>query len=210
VFLGFFRYVGYLAFPIQMAYRFPTLARFMAAHWATGAVHVVPVFGERGAFLEHWAFRVFYNWPLTIRRRMERRAGVRSALRPRYWHIALCALAGGAAFGLADFAYLHRTGSVPSLEQVWWLVMFVPFLCGFLTTRWAGGARLWQRVLGGAACGASVAVLNTVITGSLGGGGSLTTGGVLVHFLWCIFLFTLLSTVGVLVTEVASPEPDTD
>ena len=28
--LSFFKYIGYLAFPIQMAYRYPDLARFMA------------------------------------------------------------------------------------------------------------------------------------------------------------------------------------
>jgi len=53
VFLGFFKYIGYLAFPIQMTQRYPALARFMAGHWATEAVHAVPVFGERGALLEH-------------------------------------------------------------------------------------------------------------------------------------------------------------
>ena len=46
--VSFFKIIGYLAFPLQMAYRFPELARFMAGHWATEAVHVVPVFGERG------------------------------------------------------------------------------------------------------------------------------------------------------------------
>ncbi|MCP4151722.1 MAG: hypothetical protein GY757_28520, partial [bacterium] len=46
VFLGFFKYIGYLAFPIQMAYRYPELARFMAGHWATEAVHIVPVTGS--------------------------------------------------------------------------------------------------------------------------------------------------------------------
>ena len=66
VFLGFFKYIGYLAFPIQMAYRYPELARFMAAHWATEAVHIVPVFVETGALLEHWVFCLFYNRPLTI------------------------------------------------------------------------------------------------------------------------------------------------
>jgi hypothetical protein len=70
VFLSFIKYIGYLAFPIQMTYHYPALARFMAAHWATEAVHIVPVFGERGALLEHWVFCLFYNWPLTIRRRM--------------------------------------------------------------------------------------------------------------------------------------------
>jgi len=55
-----------------MTYRYPALARFMAAHWATDAVHIVPVFGERGALLEHWVFCLFYNWPLTIRRKMRK------------------------------------------------------------------------------------------------------------------------------------------
>ncbi|MBN1391814.1 MAG: hypothetical protein JW947_03315 [Sedimentisphaerales bacterium] len=72
VFLSFVKYIGYLAFPIQMTYRYPALARFMATHWATDAVHIVPVFGERGALLEHWVFYLFYNWPLTIRRRMRK------------------------------------------------------------------------------------------------------------------------------------------
>ena len=72
VFLSFFKYIGYLAFPIQMTYHYPALARFMAAHWATEAVHIVPVFGERGALLEHWVFCLFYNWPLTIRRKMRK------------------------------------------------------------------------------------------------------------------------------------------
>ena len=78
VFLSFVKYIGYLAFPIQMTYHYPALARFMAAHWATGAVHIVPVFGERGALLEHQVFCLFYNWPLTIRRKMRKRAQMRA------------------------------------------------------------------------------------------------------------------------------------
>jgi hypothetical protein len=95
LFLAFFKYVGYLAFPIQMTYRYPTLARFMAGHWATESVHVVPVFGESGALLEHGVFCLFYNWPLTIRRHMDLRAQKRALMRPRYWHAAV--LAFGAA-----------------------------------------------------------------------------------------------------------------
>ena len=83
VFLSFLKMIGYLAFPIQMAYRYPALARFIAAHWATDAVHIVPVFGERGALFEHGVFCLCYNWPLTIRRRMRARAALREKLTPR-------------------------------------------------------------------------------------------------------------------------------
>jgi hypothetical protein len=61
--LSFLKYIGYLAFPIQMAASYPELARFMASRWATKAVHIVPVFGEKGALLEHSVFDLFFNRP---------------------------------------------------------------------------------------------------------------------------------------------------
>ena len=67
--IAFLKYVGYLAFPLQMVTEYPALARFMAGRWATSAVHVVPVFGEHGALLEHMVFDLFFNVPLSLRRR---------------------------------------------------------------------------------------------------------------------------------------------
>ncbi|MFU8779661.1 MAG: hypothetical protein ACNA71_01390 [Kiritimatiellia bacterium] len=61
--LSFVKYIGYLAFPIQMATAYPVLSQFMASRWATGAVHIIPVFGEQGALLEHAIFNGFYNRP---------------------------------------------------------------------------------------------------------------------------------------------------
>ena len=46
-----------------MVTTYPVLARFMAARWATDAVHVVPVFGENGALLEHAVFDMCFNLP---------------------------------------------------------------------------------------------------------------------------------------------------
>lgn len=61
--ISFVKIIGYLAFPIQMVTTHPALSRFMASRWATEAVHVVPVFGEKGALLEHWAFDACFNLP---------------------------------------------------------------------------------------------------------------------------------------------------
>ncbi len=55
--------IGYFAFPIQMVASYPALSRFMASRGATRLVHVVPVFGERGAWLEHAVFDFFFNRP---------------------------------------------------------------------------------------------------------------------------------------------------
>ena len=64
--ISFLKYLGYLAFPIQMATTYPELARLMASRWATGAVHIVPVFGEKGALLEHGVFDACFNIPRVI------------------------------------------------------------------------------------------------------------------------------------------------
>jgi len=61
--VSFLKYVGYLAFPLQMTTTYPHLARFMASRWATNMVHIVPVFGEKGALMEHWVFDQFFNKP---------------------------------------------------------------------------------------------------------------------------------------------------
>ena len=92
-----------------MTYRYPTIARFMAAHWATEAVHVIPVFGEGGALLEHKIFGVFYNWPLTIRRRMKLLSEFRQTMSARWWHmvpIVLCST--GALYGIDRYYLLYN------------------------------------------------------------------------------------------------------
>jgi hypothetical protein len=207
VFLGFFKYIGYLAFPIQMAYRYPALARFMAGHWATEAVHVVPVFGEGGALLEHGMFSLFYNWPLTIRRKMGMRAKFRSTMPPRYWHIILCILVGTGIFAIVDYTYFQSYKILPDLSQIWMFVLIIPFLCGAAVTIGARGAVLSRRILGGAVCGFFIGVLYSLVPVVLGQMGLGSIDDILIHGLWRVFIFTIFSTVGALLTEIQLPAP---
>jgi len=202
VFLGFFKYVGYLAFPIQMTYHYPALARFMAAHWSTEAVHIVPVFGERGALLEHWVFNLFYNWPLTIRRRMRKRAELRTSLKPRYWHVGLCAIGVAGLFAFAEFIYLENVGEPPSSNILWWFAALV-LICGAVVTLGCGGAALAKRIGAAAVCGVLIGVLSTAVSAILSYNGGIVASGV-----WRIFLFAILSTIGAIVTELKLPDPD--
>lgn len=208
VFLGFFKYVGYLAFPIQMTYRYPALARFMAVHWATEAVHVVPVFGERGALLEHWVFCLFYNWPLTLRRRMRRRAELRAAVPARYWHAPVCALAAAGVLGLVDYSHFGRTGGLPALREFWWLVATIPLLCGALVTLGCGGATLGRRVAAAAVSG----VLTAIVAVGFSALVAATGRGADVHLLalgvWRLFIFAILSVAGAIAAELTLPEPE--
>jgi len=216
VFLGFFKYVGYLAFPIQMAYRYPALARFMAAHWATGAVHIVPVFGEHGALMEHAVFDLFYNYPLSVRRRLRAWADYRQGKAPRVWHAPLLAATTLAVLGTADVLLRSRYGALPTLGQAWPLTILAPWLLGSCITRWAGGATLGLRVklsaAWAAATGALYAGLHTALRFAPALGGSPAPLGEVLETLarmglWAVFLYALLATVATLVTEARRGDP---
>ena len=208
VFLGFFKYIGYLAFPIQMTYRYPVLARFMAGHWANETVHFVPVFGESGALLEHWVFCIFYNWPLTIRRRITKRIKLRAPLARRFWHIGLYAFLAAGIFVMADFVYLKTAGTLPDLATIWWLAVLLPLGCGGLVTLGCGGAELGKRFVGAAACGAAVGILYTALPLLLNPGSAISTGDIAANCMWRVFLFSIFSTIGAIVTELMMADPD--
>jgi len=211
VFVGFFKYIGYLAFPIQMAYRYPALARFMAAHWATDAVHIVPVFGEHGALLEHTVFDTFYNRPLTIRRRMKRRAELRAGQPSRAWHILPIALVATGAFALANAVVFRHWGQLPTLGNIWWLTILAPLLAGFVASRLAGGMPTQRRVMLAAICGATVAAACAIVQTAMAWGlhpdqaSALTNAQLAGRFasllLWRVFLFTLFASLGALIAE---------
>ena len=205
--LSFFKYIGYLAFPIQMAYRYPDLARFMAGHWATSAVHIVPVFGEKGAWLEHFVFDAFYNFPLTVQRRVKRRAEARRELASRYVQAPLLALAGVVLLAGLDFGWFRSSGAVPALKNVWWIALWVPVFVAALATRWAGGAALLRRILLGTASGASAGILYALANTFLPilYGAAADPGGLAVKTLWHTFLFTLAATAGAIVAETRRP-----
>lgn len=207
VFLGFFKYIGYLAFPIQMTYRYPELARFMAVHWATEAVHIVPVFGERGALLEHWVFRLFYNWPLTIRRRMQKRAEIRATMKPRYWHIFLYAAGAAALLGTADMLFLKYAGVIPVLKNTWWFAAVLIIIGAVGVTLGNGGAALSKRIVSASFFGILAALLYTALTAFWVMGGDFVTGDILVRAAWRLFIFTVLSAVAAVVTELRLPDP---
>jgi len=210
-FLSFFKYIGYLAFPIQMAYRYPDLARFMAGHWATEIVHIVPVFGERGALLEHTVFDTFYNFPLTIRRRIQKRQEARASQKPRFWHVPLLVMAGSAVLAGMDVLFFQTTGHIPRFGEIWWFALWIPLFIAAFATAGAGGATLGRRissgVLSGTFIGMIYAVSNTYLRTSWGkdAGESLAflqiLGQMTAAALWLIFLFTLVAVLGALAAE---------
>jgi hypothetical protein len=207
--MSFFKYIGYFSFPVQMAYRYPDLARFMAGHTATSAVHIVPVFGEKGAWLEHFFFDLFYNFPLTIRRRISLRAEARAGRRPRAAHALPLVLAGTALLAALDLAFFKAKGAVPALKSVWWLALWVPIFGSALISRLAGGAKLGRRIMLGTIGGGIIGLLYTLANTFLPpfyaaaatAAPALTPGQLAIKALWHVFLFTLVAVVGAIIAE---------
>ena len=202
VFLGFFKYVGYLAFPIQMTYRYPTIARFMAGHWATEAVHIVPVFGESGALLEHTVFNLFYNRPLTIRRRMRERKEQRARQAPRYWHTIPYTMLVACLFSGVDYFSFLTTNELPTMKDIWWCVVIFPFAGGAFISLGCGGASLWKRVITAVFGGLGAGILYTAFTIYLGYEGSIEIIQAISLAVWRMFAFSILSAAGALVIEL--------
>jgi hypothetical protein len=208
VFLGFFKYIGYLAFPIQMTYHYPVLARFMAGHWATEAVHVVPVFGERGALLEHWVYCLFYNWPLTIRRRMRLRAEARAKIKARYWHAGVYAAAIAGCLVFVDLFHLRHDGVLPGNRQIWWLLATLPLLNGAVVTLGCGGAPIWKRIVTAVLAGIAAATAGAIAIAVLRADAPDITAATLAKtWVWRAFTLAVLSAIGAVITELRLPEP---
>jgi hypothetical protein len=201
VFLGFFKYIGYLAFPIQMTYRYPALARFMAGHWATEAVHIIPVFGEKGALLEHWVFDLFYNVPLTIRRQMTERIELRKARKNRIWHFPLIVILNCVIFYFIDSYQLTSSGLLPGIKEIWWQAVLISFFSGFFLTRGAGGMKFQNRILLTLVSAILIGITHSIISYYLG-----FQENILIETAWRLFLFSLFSVIGGLISEITLGE----
>jgi len=208
VFLGFFKYIGYLAFPIQMAYRYPVLARFMAGYWASETVHAVPVFGESGALLELSIFRLFYNWPLTLWRRIRKRIEDRSASSSRYWHVGATAVAAAGLWCLVDSSFIRHLDILPALNQVWWLTLLLPFGCGAVVTMGGGGATIGKRFISAVICGISTGVLSGLLLAAVHSNGGVLLGDIAVSSIWRAFVFGIFTLLGAISAELLIPDPE--
>ena len=213
LFLSFFKYIGYLAFPLQMTYRYPALARFMAAHWATDAVHVVPVFGERGALFEHWIFCVFYNWPLTIRRRMQCISEIRQTISARIWHMPLIAILATGIFAAAHYGYFTKTGIAPVSENMWfikpmfWLILLSSASCGVKITLFAGGLSRVKRIISATIVGLVIGIAYSIAANKMEQGWNLEQVQLWIPLIWRSFALAIFCTIGAVVTEIKLPEP---
>ncbi|MHC5123575.1 MAG: hypothetical protein ACYSOR_05165, partial [Planctomycetota bacterium] len=170
--------------------------------------------GERGALFEHWIFCLFYNWPLTVRRRMQRISEIRASLSARIWHIPLAALAAVSIFAAAHYGYFTKSGIGPISDNKWYikplfcLVFFVPSAAGWATTRFAGGLSRIKRISAAAICGLFIGVVYSLIAYKMELSWDLEQMQLLVPMVWRAFAMAIFCTIGALVTEIRMPEQD--
>jgi Na+-driven multidrug efflux pump len=127
-------------------------------------------------------------------------------MQPRYWHIVLCAAVGVAAFGITDLFYLSKFGDLPRLKEIWIIALMVPLLGGAGVTVGAGGAPVWKRIVGAVVCGIMIGVFSTVVSASFAANNPVGISETFMTGIWRAFIFTLLSVLGLLITEIGLPE----
>ena len=129
-------------------------------------MHVVPVFGEHGALMEHSVFDLFYNYPLTVRRRIMEKTKLRQGQGRHLVPAIIAAIAGCALLVGIDVMSLKwattATGDIArSLSKMWYAVILVPFFVGWVASKTAGGMRSSRRLAFGALTGILLALLAT-------------------------------------------------
>jgi hypothetical protein len=154
--------------------------------------------------LEHWVFCLFYNWPLTIRRRMGERFEKRKSIEPRYWHVVLTSILGVGLFALINEWMFRSIGSVISFWGSWYLTFAVPVFCGAMITRYAGGLVMWKRIVAGLFGGVLMGALCWVYLGWFGA--KMAIEGATGKMAFVVFFFVVFSIIGVLLTEVFMTE----
>lgn len=206
VFLSFFKYIGYLAFPIQMTYRYPELSRFMAGHWATEAAHIIPVFGERGALLEHFAFRLFYNWPLTIRRRMRETGKLRQTQKSRYIHLPILILQSIMTLVIFDYLFFRRMLYISSIKDMWGLGILLSIVFGFFISMGCKGNSIPNRISQAVLWGFVGGILSKVTL--LLFNFNILFKDLLVDTAWRVFLLIIFAVIGLTVRELFIKNPN--
>ena len=93
------------------------------------------------------------------------------------------------------------------LKDIWIFTVIVPLLGGVVVTLGAGGATLLNRIFGGAVCGTLIGIFYSIATAIIGHNGLIMSDDIVVNGLWRVFIFTMLSAVGVILTEIKLPEP---
>lgn len=110
-------------------------------------------------------------------------------------------------FGLTGYSHFSRIGQLPSLKEYWWLVAAAPLLGGTMVAIGCRGAVLGKRIITAAISGALAGLLATLLLAVLIRKGEPLGAHFVSLGVWQAFVFTILSTVGAILTELLWPEP---
>ena len=87
------------------------------------------------------------------------------------------------------------------MKDIWWLAVIFPFVCGSIITYGCGGADLMRRVAAAAVCGVITALLYAAVSAPVIGS-ELGAGNIVSNCVWRIFIFTIFSSLGAIITEL--------
>ena len=74
--------------------------------------------GEHGALAEHAVFDLFYNYPLTVRRRLRLKAALREDQPERWRHLPMVIACAAGALVLIDTVYWALSFDMPTMKSL--------------------------------------------------------------------------------------------
>ncbi len=131
---------------------------------------------------------------------------MRITLKPRYWHVILCVFIATAIFILVDYLYIKIFKRLPNLTDIRLLAISIPLLCGCAVTLFARGAALSKRIISAIISGISISIFHTIFYTLFKMANQVKFSEIAIFCLWQVFIFTIFSTIGALLTEVKLPE----
>jgi hypothetical protein len=81
-------------------------------------------------------------------------------------------------------------------------------ICGAVVTLGCGGATLGKRFIGEAVCGTVTGIFYTALSAMLAHSSGILAGEILTSCMWRIFIFSILSPIGAIITELKLRDPD--
>ena len=88
------------------------------------------------------------------------------------------------------------------------MTIFIGLVCGAAVTLGCGGAALARRIITAAVCGIAVGFSYTAVSAVLSYNGGFEAGWLAMACVWRVFVFTILATIGAILTELTLPDPD--
>jgi hypothetical protein len=121
--------------------------------------------------------------------------------------MGLLALTAAALLHAIDATGISLYGTLPAINDMWWLLALVGLLNGAGMSRWSGGMKISRRIISTACSGPVIGLLYTVFTFVLTNT-HISSFELITLCTWRMFILSIFTPVGAMLNELFQSDPD--